>query len=540
MVYGGKAPKMSKLKSILTNLRVIIVIACLVLTIIAINPNPFAKGVAIRNVMKNSSASIAGIENPDPKLGPMSRELVLSMNNVPIKNVKDYYDFVSGLEPNRTLQVKTNKKIYQLTTKSSFNQSTNQTQFEDIGLRITDAPKTNIRFGLDLQGGTRVLLKIEEKIDKQSMDYLLDNMKERLNVYGLSDIIVRSTSDLSGNQYVLVEIAGVNEEEVKELLSKQGKFEAKIANLTVFSGGNDITYVCRSADCAGIDSERGCGQSDSTWFCGFRFSIALSQKAAEKQAEITKDMVPSPENTQYLNEPLDLYLDDQLVDSLRIGIELKGKPVTDVQISGSGSGISEQEALTNSLQSMKRLQTILTTGSLPVKLSIIKTDSISPMLGQEFMRNIILVMMLAVLSVAVALFISYRKILIAFPVLLTCLLEIFMLLGVAALIGWNIDLSAVAGIIAMVGTGVSDQIIITDEALKGESRQVYTWKEKLKNAFFIIIGAWLTVMVSTFPLLFAGAGLLRGFALTTMIGITIGVVITRPAYANIIEILLKD
>lgn len=531
---------MSKLKQIFTDVRVLIVIVCFFLTLVAIRPNPFAKGVAIRNIVTNSSASLAGVENPNPKLGPMSREVILAINNIPVSNVNDYYDLVFGLEPNRTLQIKTNKRIYRVITKGRFNQTTNQTELEDIGLRISDAPKTNIRLGLDLQGGTRVLLKLEEKVDKPSLEFLVDGMKERLNVYGLSDIVARSASDLSGNQYVLVEIAGVNEEEVKELLSKQGKFEAKISNQTIFKGGRDITYVCRSADCSGIDPQRGCFQAEGGWFCGFRFSITLSPEAAELQAEVTKDMIPSLENTDYLSEPLDLYLDDQLVDTLRIGVELKGRPVTDVQISGSGLGISQQEALTNALQSMKRLQTILTTGSLPVKLSIIKTDSISPMLGQEFMRNIMLVTMLAVLSVAVALFISYRKLMIALPVLFTCLLEIFMLLGIAALIGWNIDLAAVAGIIVMVGTGVSDQIIITDEAIKGESRHVYTWKEKRRNAFFIIIGAWLTVMVSALPLLFAGAGLLRGFALTTMIGITVGVVITRPAYANIISILLRD
>jgi preprotein translocase subunit SecD len=46
--------------------------------------------------------------------------------------------------------------------------------------------------------------------------------------------------------------------------------------------------------------------------------------------------------------------------------------------------------------------------------------------------------------------------------------------------------------------------------------------------------------VAMIPLMSAGAGLLKGFAITTLIGITIGVFITRPAYANVIEILLKE
>ena len=42
------------------------------------------------------------------------------------------------------------------------------------------------------------------------------------------------------------------------------------------------------------------------------------------------------------------------------------------------------------------------------------------------------------------------------------------------------------------------------------------------------------------PLLFAGAGLIKGFAITTIIGVTNGVFITRPAFAKMIEIQLED
>ena len=50
--------------------------------------------------------------------------------------------------------------------------------------------------------------------------------------------------------------------------------------------------------------------------------------------------------------------------------------------------------------------------------------------------------------------------------------------------------------------------------------------------------AYFTVVVAMVPLLFAGAGLLKGFAITTIIGVTIGVFITRPAYSAFIEIIL--
>ena len=571
-----------KVKSIFTNVRVIILLVCLILAVVAMHPNPYNKGVAIRNVLSNSSANLAGIQSPTPNIAPMSREVIIAINNKVINDVEDYYKSIENIKVNSSLQIKTNKNTYRLIIKEKtetielngtelkiteeiieVNETINDTivkrnktitrrtrvpktetislGVEDIGLRIYEAPKTNIRKGLDLQGGTRVLLQPEEKISRNDIENLISVMKERLNVYGLSDLIIREAGDLSGNKYILVEIAGATEEEVKNLLAKQGKFESKIGNSTVFKGGNDVTYVCRSADCAGIDPFEGCGQSNNQWFCRFRFSISLSPEAAQRQADATKDLqVVTEDKQQYLSQSLILFLDDKQVDKLRIGAELKGKAETNIQISGSGVGISQQEATVNSLQNMKKLQTILITGSLPFKLNIVKTDTISPMLGEEFVKNTLFVGLLAIITISIIIFIRYRKWQVSIPIILTTISEVIILLGIASLIGWNLDLAAIAGIIIAVGTGVDHQIIITDETLKGDTRKIFNWKERIKGAFFIIMGAYLTTTFAMIPLIFAGAGLLKGFAIMTIIGVSIGVFIARPAYAKVIEILLRE
>ena len=212
----------------------------------------------------------------------------------------------------------------------------------------------------------------------------------------------------------------------------------------------------------------------------------------------------------------------------------------DVSISGSGGGVSQQEAMFNSLQNMKKLQTILVTGSLPVKMNIVKIDSISPVLGQEFIKNALIVGVVAVLAVAIIIFLRYRKWQVMMPIMATLVSEVVLLLGLAALIGWNLDIAAIAGIIIAVGTGVDHLIVITDETIRGELSVFTSWKERIKAAFFIIMAAYFTTIVAMVPLLFAGAGLLKGFALTTIFGVSIGVFIARPAFAATIEILLKD
>ena len=283
----------SKLKKLLTSWRVIFQAVFIVISLIAIHPT-VSEGIAIRSVISNSSASLAGIQQPKPNIMPVAREKILSINNRPIDSLEDYYKFVESLSPNRTIQITTNKGIYKLATQEVFEtvdlneteekiveeliektveiNGTSQIAIEivkktiivpktekiskgvDLGLRVYEAPTTNIRKGLDLQGGTRVLLQPERKLSQNEMSNLLDTMIQRLNVYGLSDIVVRDAVDLTNNQYIVVEIAGATEEEIRDLLAKQGKFEAKIGNATVFRGGQDITYVGRSAQEARIEN----------------------------------------------------------------------------------------------------------------------------------------------------------------------------------------------------------------------------------------------------------------------------------------------
>lgn len=579
---------MSDTKKLFSNTRIIILLVLLLLSLIVIYPRFDTNGVAIRTVVKDSAASFATptpVENPKASATPISREVLKAINNKPINSVDDYYNFVDALKPNRTISLKTNKGIYRLVTKAVvktvvldelvpvnvtkevFDNQTNTTinvtevEFrnktknvisgtEDIGLKVYPVPSSNIREGLDLEGGTRVILQPEQQVSPDDLDLILENLRQRLNVFGVSDVVVRSVKDFTGDTYILVEIAGISQEEIADLLSKQGKFEAKVGNITVFSGGNDVTYVCRSATCSGIDPKRGCNRvqgsksQDDAWSCAFRFSISLSPEAAKQQAAATKDLKivyrdGSVNSPGYLDKNLSLYLDNDLVDELLIGADLRGNAVTDISISGVGSGATQSAAALDTLNNMKKLQTVLITGSLPVKLDIIQSDAISPVLGEKFIKNALLVGLMALLVVAAVVAIRYRKAVIAIPTIVTMMSEVIILLGFAAAIGWRLDLAAIAGIIIAVGTGVDDQIVIVDETLSQKKMaRVLSWKDKLKRAFFIIMTSYATTVVAMLPLWWSGAGLLKGFALTTVVGVSIGVFVTRPAFAKILEILL--
>lgn len=454
------------------------------------------------------------------KAGIKQNMTLIRINDYNITNDFDFYTAKNAVESKVKVTINTNKKSYTVLLNSPLN------------LIAGEVPKTKIKTGLDLQGGARGLVKPERKLTDKELADLIAIASYRLNVYGISDVNVRSANDLSGNTYMLVEVAGATPKDLQELIGKQGKFEARIGNDTVFVGGKeDITSVCRNdATCAGIET---CLETEGGYFCRFRFVVYLSEAAAKRHAEMTKDLeINSTEQGTYLSKKLNLYLDDKLADSLLISEDLRGKVTTQVQVQGSGLGKTKLEAFDAAQNSMNKLQTVLITGSLPFKLQIVKLDSISPLLGSEFMRAIFIASAFAFIGVFVVLYVRFRRIKISLLIFGTMLSEIIMTLGVAALIKWNLDLASIAGIMAAIGTGVDDQIVIVDESRIGKQQSL---KERIKNAMIIVFGAYSTVVASLLPLMWAGAGLLKGFAITTFIGISIGVFITRPAFADVIR-----
>lgn len=189
------------------------------------------------------------------------------------------------------------------------------------------------------------------------------------------------------------------------------------------------------------------------------------------------------------------------------------------------------------------LKIILQSGALPVATNIAGKSFISPTLGSEFIRQVLIAGLAALIAVAAIVFIRYRKIYISLPIILISFSEIIIILGVASVIHWTIDLAAMAGIIATIGTGVDHQIVITDESIMekgGEKRKRKSIKKRVEHAFFIIFTSAFTTIGAMAPLAYLSLGMLRGFAVTTIIGLLIGITITRPAYASIAKIIFKN
>jgi len=171
------------------------------ISIFGLYPGFLQKGVLITHIEPNSLAAEQGLK---------SGQIINYIDGNEISSITDYSEIISKKfvgEYSKTEIVTNDGASFILYSNSS------------PEITVTNIPKTNVKMGLDLAGGSRALIKAEGKeltVD-ESRD-LASVILNRLNVYGLSDVKVNSITDLAGDNYISVEIAGASPEDLKKLI----------------------------------------------------------------------------------------------------------------------------------------------------------------------------------------------------------------------------------------------------------------------------------------------------------------------------------
>ncbi len=393
--------------------------------------------------------------------------------------------------------------------------------------------KNGLIWGLEISGGTKAVLKAQNSnLTTKDLEKIRNIFETRFNIYGLTNLNIQYKRDVNGNIYFIIEAPTLTEKQIKDFIAKQGKFVAKIGNKTIFTS-EDILNVGVNVGFSQIVNER-CWKEGEKWFCGGELPLNLNQKAAKRFAEVTKDL--SIIGTA-LNETIDFYLDNKLINNLTISADLKGVAAQNVVIRLVGEGKTKKEALKDLKEKMKQIKGLLNSGSLPTKFEIVNINQFSSKLGKNFLENALLIGIISTVLISLIIFMKYPNLYISIAVLASLMSEIILIFGFAALPGvrWNLDLASLAGILVSVGTGVDDLIVVTDKAI----RKYKKFEKRINEATHIILTSWATTTLTMLPLFFLGLGFLKGFALTTIVGITIGAFITRPTYREVVKVITK-
>lgn len=235
------------------------------------------------------------------------------------------------------------------------------------------------------------------------------------------------------------------------------------------------------------------------------------------------------------------------VISLSPGVTGNDPFIADVKDAAPQQFLVIQGTAANAAEAKARLddlRVLLKSGALPIPIISINKQTVSAELGEQFLSNVWLMGILSFIVVEIIIFIRYRKLRLVGPVSLMGISEVIMILGFAAIVKWNLDLASMAGILAAVGTGVDSAIIMTDEILHSgvdeEADGDKNMAARAKRAFFIVAASAATAIAVMLPMIILGSGIgkFAGFALTTIAGVLLGVLISRPAFQEIIKHLL--
>ncbi|NQE45916.1 Protein-export membrane protein SecD [ANME-1 cluster archaeon GoMg2] len=374
----------------------------------------------------------------------------------------------------------------------------------------------------------------EDGITRETRDETRRIIETKLNMLGLASTTIRTV----GNNLMIVDLAGIDIKTAKNLVGNPGKFEIRIQ--TNGTGGdvstgqrledivNITTHVVYGSE--GIQSVRMVPErtsEKSPW--GAPFTLTKKGAEALRDAAIEYGALDDPENHE-----LAMLLDDVVVYSGPLSPDL----AEDLRTEPSYSLISQTGVGNDGLKRARELIIHLKAGALPVNVDIMGSGEVPAYLGAKFKNGAAIAGLLALISVTLVVFLRYREKKIVFPMFFALLSEIILILGFAAVINWEMDLPSIAGIIAVIGTGVDQLVIITDEVLSGGRSSASMYRKRISFAFGIIFVSATTTIVAMLALAFMALGTLRGFAIVTIVGLFFGILITRPAYARVIEKIL--
>ena len=353
-----------------------------------------------------------------------------------------------------------------------------------------------VKLGLDLRGGTSVVLQAQGKIEPDTMSKVKNIIERRVNSIGVAEPVIQ----LSGNDKLIVELAGIKDpQKAIELIGTTAKLEFRIKNKDgygpVLLEGSALKTAGVSRDQVGMPS----------------VSFELNSQGANTFAKITRENI---------GKQLAIMLDNKEQSAPTINSEING-----------GSGIITGRF---SMEEANNLANLLKSGALPVEIKIVENRTVGATLGVDSIRQTGIAGLIALGVISVFMIAIYKIPGIVADIAL--LINGVLVLGLLSGIGAALTLPGIAGFILTLGMAV-DSNVITYERIKEELRLGESLHDAVErgyeNAFPAIIDGNITTLLVAAVLFFLGTGPIKGFAVTLSLGV-VATVITGVFVSKVI------
>jgi preprotein translocase subunit SecD len=394
-----------------------------------------------------------------------------------------------------------------------------------LGVSVYIIMQLPLNLGLDLQGGTRLVLEGQEtdkvKISDDSMNGVVAVIRNRIDALGVTE----PTIQRKGKDQVIVELPGIKDperaikvigdtallefieaewspgdvrtvspEKLKEFYGPEARldFVKEMRNGRVES---ERPIILKKTVLTGADLKGAWPGLDS--YGNPVVDIEFNGQGAQGFAEVTSRSV---------GKPIAIMLDHKVISAPNVREPI---PSGKAQISGSFSAEEVQDLVIK-----------LKAGSLPIPVKLMETRIVGPSLGKDSVDRSKIAGMLGFAFIVAFMVLYYRL-----PGFLSCVaLSIYvpLTLAILSLLHTTLSLPGIAGFLLSIGIAVDANVIIF-ERLKEELRLGKTIKAafdaSFQRAFAAILDSNVTTVIGAVTLFFVGTGTIKGFAVTLTVGI---------------------
>lgn len=390
----------------------------------------------------------------------------------------------------------------------------------------------NLKYGLDLAGGASLQYDIDTtKVPRSDVSSALESLKgnieRRVNLFGISEANVKLVN-ISGQNRLLVELPGITDvNQAINLIGRTARLNFRGEDTAVTEATSSATFT------EAFPFDTGLTGAHLT-----RASVAINPN--NSQPEVALEF--NPEGTKLFAEATKKYLNK------RIAIFLDEFPVTYPTVQ---SEIPDGKAVINGqydIKAAKELAAQLNAGALPLEIKLISQQAIGATLGQDAIQKGIVAGLVGLLLVVVFMIGNYGY----FGLISSVSLIIYGLITLTLyrLIPVTLTFPGIVGFILSVGMAVDSNILIF-ERFREELRAGKPWNSAMELGFG---KAWDSIKDANTCTIITGfilfnpfnwnflntSGMVRGFAVTLILGIFIsiftGVVVTR----NLLRVLARQ
>ncbi len=368
-----------------------------------------------------------------------------------------------------------------------------------------------------------VHIKINDKraidLKNQIVEHSLETMRNRVDQFGIAEPEIVP----EGDNRIMIQLPGIKDSErAKNQIGKTALLEFKIVDdehslEDALKGnipeGDIIAY--------GLRSDRSTGERGSVPYLLKNKALLTGASLETAKVQISnrfgEPTVSLKFNSQGATD-FDRITAENVHKRLAIVLDavVYSAPVIQERISGGQAQITG----TFTMDEASDLAKVLRAGALPAPVNILEERTVGPSLGNDSIRQGIIATIIGTIFVILFMIVYYR--LSGAVADIALIINIFLVLGLLAAFRATLTLPGIAGLLLTVGIAVDANILIF-ERIREELRTGKTVRLSLdtgyNRAFITIIDTHITGIVAAIFLIMFGTGPIKGFAVTTIMGL---------------------